>query len=114
LLRRSYAADECKRFVIRIPPRAAAGTQAHVAKLTEQLNLRRQGVIQMNRRDQELLDKQLHAIYVPRRNDFVLMLAVLAVFFAGIAFGGFLFAYTSEPSPSPMQVAAIAPPITQQ
>jgi hypothetical protein len=68
----------------------------------------------MDRRDQELLDKQLHAIYVLPRNDGVLMLAVLAVFFAGIALGGFLFAYTSEPGLSPMQVAAIAAPITQQ
>lgn len=68
----------------------------------------------MNRRDQELLDKQLHAIYVPPRNDGVLMLAVVAVFLAGITLGSFLFAYTSEPGPSPVQVAAIAPPITQQ
>jgi hypothetical protein len=68
----------------------------------------------MNRRDRELLDKQLHAIYVPPRNHGVLMLAVLAVFFAGIALGGFLFAYTSEPGPGPVQVAAIAPPIAQQ
>lgn len=68
----------------------------------------------MNRRDQELLDKQLHAIYVPPRNDGVLMLAVLAVFFAGIALGGFLYAYTSEPGPVPMNMASIAPPITQQ
>ncbi len=51
----------------------------------------------MNRRDQELLEKQLHSIYVPPRNDGVLMLAVLAVFFAGIALGGFLYAYTAEP-----------------
>lgn len=44
----------------------------------------------MNRRDQELLDKQLHAIYVPPRHDGVLMLAILAAFFTGIALGGFL------------------------
>jgi hypothetical protein len=68
----------------------------------------------MNRRDKELLDKQLHAIYVPPRNDGVLMLAVLAVFFAGIALGGFLYAYTSEPGPGPVQVASIAPSIAQR
>ena len=51
----------------------------------------------MNRRDRELLDKQLHAVYVAPRSDGVLMLAILAVFFAGIAVGGFLYAYTSEP-----------------
>jgi hypothetical protein len=52
----------------------------------------------MDRRDQELLDKQLHAIYVAPRSDGVLILAVLAVFFAGITIGGFLYAYTSEPT----------------
>ena len=56
----------------------------------------------MDQRDQELLEKQLHSIYVPPRNDGVLMLAVLAVFFAGIALGGFLYAYAAEP----LQVAA--------
>lgn len=75
---------------------------------------RRQGVIEMNRRDQELLDKQLHAIYVPPRNDGVLTLALLAVFFAGIALGGFLYAYTSEPGPGDIHVASIAVPATQQ
>jgi hypothetical protein len=48
----------------------------------------------MNRRDQKLLEKQLHSIYLAPRSDGVLMLAVLAVFFAGIALGGFLYAYT--------------------
>ncbi|HUI15236.1 MAG TPA: hypothetical protein VL048_17400 [Xanthobacteraceae bacterium] len=58
----------------------------------------------MDRRDQELLEKQLHSIYVAPRNDGVLILTVLAVFFAGIALGGFLFAYTSQPGP--MRVAS--------
>lgn len=66
----------------------------------------------MNRRDRELLDRQLRALYIPPRSDGVLMLAVLAVFFAGIALGGFLYAYTSEPGP--VHVAAIASPIAQQ
>lgn len=51
----------------------------------------------MNQHDQELLDKQLWRLRPPRRNDGVMVLAVLAVFFAGIALGGFLFAYKSEP-----------------
>jgi len=37
----------------------------------------------MNRRDQELLDKQLHAIYPPPRHDGVIMLGIVTVFFAG-------------------------------
>ena len=52
----------------------------------------------MNRRDQELLDKQLHAIYPPPRHDGVIMLGILTVFFAGMALGGFLDAFTSEPT----------------
>jgi hypothetical protein len=58
----------------------------------------------MNRRDQELLEKQLHSTYIAPRNDGVLILAVLAVFFAGVALGGFLFAYTAQPGP--LRVAA--------
>jgi hypothetical protein len=67
----------------------------------------------MNRRDQELLEKQLHSSYIAPRNDNVLILAMLAVFFAGIALGGFLFAYNSQPGP--LRVASNnAVPITQR
>jgi hypothetical protein len=65
----------------------------------------------MERRDQELLEKQLHSIYVAPRHDGVLILAVLAVFFAGIALGGFIFAYASQPGP--LRVASSAA-ITQR
>ncbi len=66
----------------------------------------------MNRRDQELLDKQFNALSVPRRSDGVLMLGILAVFFAGVTLGGFLYAYTSEPGP--VQLASNAPIALQQ
>jgi hypothetical protein len=56
----------------------------------------------MTPRDQELLDKQLRAID-HRPAEGVLMLAIAAVFFAGMAFGGFLFAYTDQP---PLRMAA--------
>ncbi len=56
----------------------------------------------MNQYDQELLDKQLRRLDPAPRNDGVMMLAVLAMFFAGMALGGFLFAYKSEP----MQIAS--------
>ena len=55
----------------------------------------------MEQRDQELLDKQLRRLNPPR-SDGVMILAILAVFFAGMALGGFLFAYKSEP----MQIAS--------
>jgi hypothetical protein len=51
----------------------------------------------MTPRDQELLDKQLRGID-SRPPEGVLMLAIATVFFAGMAVGGFLFAYTDQPS----------------
>jgi hypothetical protein len=56
----------------------------------------------MTPRDQELLDKQLRGID-NRAPEGVLMLALATVFFAGMAVGGFLFAYTDEP---PLRMAA--------
>jgi hypothetical protein len=56
----------------------------------------------MTPHDQELLDKQLRGID-NRAPGGVLMLALAAVFFAGMAAGGFLFAYTDEP---PLRLAA--------
>ena len=50
----------------------------------------------MTPREQELLDKQLRAVD-NRPAEGVLMLAIAAVFFSGMAFGGFLFAYTDQP-----------------
>jgi hypothetical protein len=51
----------------------------------------------MNQRDQELLDKQLRHLNPYRRSDSIMMLAIPAVFFAGMALGSFLFAYESQP-----------------
>jgi hypothetical protein len=56
----------------------------------------------MDQRDQELLDKQLRGLNPSPRNDGVMVLAVLAVFFAGMTLGSFLSAYKSEP----MQLAS--------
>jgi hypothetical protein len=56
----------------------------------------------MDRRDQELLDKQLHHVWFAARPDGVVMPLLLAVFFTGMALGGFFYAYTGEP----MHIAA--------
>jgi len=56
----------------------------------------------MTPHDQELLEKQLHGID-GRPPEGVFMLAIGAVFFAGMALGGFLFAYTDQP---PLRIAA--------
>ncbi|MBV1699240.1 MAG: hypothetical protein KGK33_07285 [Hyphomicrobiales bacterium] len=60
----------------------------------------------MDRRDQELLNKQLRRIVPPPRNDGVLMLTVTAIFIAGVTLGSTLFANEGE-SP-PQQTASIA------
>ena len=52
----------------------------------------------MDQHDRELLDKQLHGLTPPRRSDGALILAVMAVFFGGMAFGGFMFGYESGPT----------------
>jgi hypothetical protein len=51
----------------------------------------------MTEDEQELLEKQLHAVAAAPRDNGVLMLAIAAVFFAGMALGGFLFAYNGQP-----------------
>jgi hypothetical protein len=51
----------------------------------------------MNQRDQELLDKQVRHLNPYPRSDSVMMLAIVAVFFAGMALGNFLFAYKGQP-----------------
>ena len=50
----------------------------------------------MTPHDQELLEKQLRGID-NRPPEGVFMLAFAAVFFTGMAVGGFLFAYTDQP-----------------
>ena len=59
----------------------------------------------MNRRDQELLDKQVH---ITPGHDGIMMLAIFAVFLTGMAFGGFISAYTDEPGPKQIALSQIA------
>ena len=56
----------------------------------------------MDQRDKELLDKQLRSLHFSPRSDGVMVFAFLVAFFTGMALGGFLFAYNSEP----MQIAS--------
>ena len=56
----------------------------------------------MDRRDRELLDKQLRHLRAIPRNDGIMVLALLSVFFTGMAIGGFAYAYTG----APVQIAA--------
>jgi hypothetical protein len=50
----------------------------------------------MDRRDQELLDKQMRRL-TPPRNDGVIAVMLVAMFLVGVALGGVLSAHQSEP-----------------
>ncbi len=74
----------------------------------------------MDQRDQELLDKQLRQLNPSPRSDGVMILAILAVFFAGMTLSGFLFSYKSEPVQTASNDATpaislpnVPPPITR-
>jgi hypothetical protein len=41
----------------------------------------------MTRRDQELLDRQLRGLCIPQRRDGTMILAIVAIFLAGIFLG---------------------------
>jgi hypothetical protein len=51
----------------------------------------------MDWRDRELLAKQVGRIAPSPRNNGVMILAILAVFFGGMAVGGFVFGNKSAP-----------------
>jgi hypothetical protein len=59
----------------------------------------------MDQRDQELLDRQLGRLTPASRNEGVMILTILAIFFGGMALGGFLVGYKSGPT----QIAANNP-----
>jgi hypothetical protein len=56
----------------------------------------------MDRRDQELLDKQMRRL-TPRRNDGVIAELLAAVFLVGMTLGSVL----SEPKTEPIQIASM-------
>jgi hypothetical protein len=58
----------------------------------------------MNKRDQELLNKQFRWLRPSPRNEGVMVLAIVGVFFVGIALGGTVFAHEN----APMQIASNA------
>jgi hypothetical protein len=59
----------------------------------------------MDQRDLALLDKQLRGLNPPR-NDRVVGIAVVAVFFIGMAVGGVLFASAAEPTRTAANIPA--------
>ena len=51
----------------------------------------------MNRRDRELLDKQMRRLSPPR-NDGVIAIMLAAMFLVGVALGGVLSPHQSDPT----------------
>jgi len=66
----------------------------------------------MNRREQELLAKQLRWLSPSPRSDGVMILGIVAAFVAGITLAGVLFAHESDlvQTGSNDAMAAISPP----
>jgi hypothetical protein len=56
----------------------------------------------MDRRDQELLDKQMRRL-TPQRNDGVIAVLFVAMFLVGMTLGSVL----SEPKTEPIQIASM-------
>ncbi len=64
-----------------------------------------------DRRDQELLDKQLRRFNPNPRSDGTLMLALVAAFLAGMTVGAFAFAYKVDPTGITSTATALAEPV---
>jgi hypothetical protein len=60
------------------------------------------GDVKMDRRDQELLDKQMRRLSPPRNNGVIVVL-LAAMFLVGMTLGSVL----SEPKTEPIQIASI-------
>jgi hypothetical protein len=96
-------------------PCAGSGTAAVFARFLYAFEALAGGVfhsgnLKMDQRDQELLDKQLRSVSPSPRNDGVMILAIVAVFFAGITLGGILFAPENGSTQIASNDAAISVP----
>jgi hypothetical protein len=60
------------------------------------------GTLEMDRHDQELLDKQMGRLSAPR-NDGVIAVMLAVMFVVGMTIGGVVFPHQSEPT----QIASI-------
>ncbi len=64
-----------------------------------------------DRRDQELLDKQLRRFTPNPRSDGTLILALVAAFLAGVTVGAFAFAYKVDPTRMAATATALTEPV---
>ena len=64
----------------------------------------------MHQHDWELLDKQMRGLSPLPRNDGIIVLTVVAMFFAGMALGGTLLADQSAPMRTASNEATVSVP----
>ena len=60
--------------------------------------MKQNGDVKMNRRDQELLDKQMRRLTPPPPNEGAIAVMLAAMFLIGITVGSFLSVHQSEPT----------------
>ena len=63
----------------------------------------------MTRRDQELLDRQLRGLCIPQRRDGTMILAIVAIFLAGIFLGNLRSQAGETAHFNPIETALSAP-----
>ena len=88
----SFAVFAKRSLVDRFDTRSDQGTSPIFKRYRLALHVERSSNLwRMNKRDQELLDKQLGRIVPGARHDGIMILTVVAVFFVGLALGAILF-----------------------
>jgi hypothetical protein len=60
--------------------------------------MNKMGTAKMNRRDQELLDKQMRWLSPPQNNEGVIAVMLAAMFLVGMTLGSVLSPHQSEPT----------------
>jgi len=69
--------------------------------------MKQNGDVKMNRRDQELLDKQMARLTPPRNNEGAIAVMIAAMFLVGMALGSVLSPHQTPYQNAPTQIALL-------
>jgi hypothetical protein len=83
--------------LFRTEPNICSATVSETTAVLLRFPTNKMGTAKMNRRDRELLDKQMRSLSPPR-NDGVIAVMLAAMFLVGIALGSVLSPHQSEPT----------------
>jgi hypothetical protein len=86
----------------KLEPNVRSATVSETAAVLPRFLWTQMGTSKMDRRDQELLDKQMRRL-TPPRNDGVIAMMLAAMFLVGMTLGSVLSAHKTEP----IQIASI-------